>query len=80
VPLTFDPYVPEFRLSGVTVPSRFMVERAGGPVPQLRSPWSHLIADADHAPEGFQQIACFPAEARADESAVCLFRRPEGCR
>jgi phosphatidylinositol glycan class B len=80
VPLMFDPYVPEVRLPGVPGPLRFMVERAGGPVPQLRSPYSHVIAEAAHSPPGFDRVACFPDDASPAEPALCLFRRPDGCR
>jgi GPI mannosyltransferase 3 len=80
VPLMFEPYVPEVRLPGVAVPLRFMVERDGGPVPQLRSPYSHVIAEASHAPADFDRVACFPEDSRPDEPTLCLFRRPDGCR
>jgi hypothetical protein len=79
-PLMFDPHVTEVRLPGVAVPLHFMVEREGGPVPQLRSPYSHVIADATHPPAGFDRVACFPDDARPGEPELCLFRRPEGCR
>jgi GPI mannosyltransferase 3 len=78
VPLMFDPYIPEIRLPGVA-PLRFMVEREGGPVPQLRSPYSHVIAEAAHAPAGFDPVACFPDDARRGEPELCLFRRASGC-
>jgi hypothetical protein len=78
VPLMFDPHIPEARLSGLSVPLRFIVERAGGLVPQLRSPYSHVIAQSAHAPEGFERVVCFPDDARADEPELCLFRRPAG--
>jgi hypothetical protein len=79
VPLMFDPYVPEVRLPGVSFPLRFMVERAGGPVPQLRSPYSHVIADAAHPPAGFTPVVCFPEDAPPGEAPLCLYRRPDGC-
>jgi GPI mannosyltransferase 3 len=79
VPLMFDPYVPEVHLPGVKAPFRFMVERAGGPVPQLRSPYSHIIAEAAHQPAGSDQVACFPDDARSGEPELCLFRRAAGC-
>src|SRR5262249_29649077 len=53
VPLMFDPHIPEVHLPGIAEPLRFIVEREGGPVPQLRSPYSHVIAEAAHAPPGF---------------------------
>jgi hypothetical protein len=80
VPLMFEPYVPEVRLQGVPIPLRFMVERSGGPVPQIRSPYSHVIADAAHAPAGFDQVICFPEDAQPSEADLCLYRRPNGCR
>jgi hypothetical protein len=61
------------------MPLRFMVEREGGPVPQIRSPYSDVIAEAAHPPAGFDRVACFPDDTRPDESELCLFRRPEGC-
>lgn len=79
VPLTFDPYTPEVRLRGVRFPLRFMVEREGGPVPQLRSPWSHVIAEAAHRPAGFSPVACFPDDSGPSEPELCLFRRNGGC-
>jgi hypothetical protein len=79
VPLTFDPFVPEVRLPGVAAPLRFMVEREGGPVPQFRSPYSHVIAEAAHPPAGFDRVECFPDDAQPGEPALCLFRRPGGC-
>ena|ERR1051326_6520646 len=79
VPLTFDPYIPEVHLPRVAIPLRFMVERAGGPVPQLRSPYSHVIAEASHPPAGFDRVACFPDDAGSGEPELCLFRRPGGC-
>jgi hypothetical protein len=79
VPLMFEPYVPEVRLPGVPVPLHFMVERQGGPVPQIRSPYSHVIADAAHEPAGFDRVACFPDDARPGEPELCLFRRLDGC-
>lgn len=79
VPLVFDPPVPEVRLPGVAAPLRFMVERAGGPVPQLRSPWSHAIAEAAHPPAGLDRVACFPDDARPGEPELCLYRKPAGC-
>jgi phosphatidylinositol glycan class B len=78
VPLMFDPHIPEVRLSGLSMPLRFIVERAGGLVPQLRSPYSHVIAQSAHAPEGFERVVCFPDDARPDEPELCLFRRPAG--
>jgi GPI mannosyltransferase 3 len=78
VPLMFDPHVPEIHLPGVAVPLRFFVEREGGPVPQIRSPYSHVIAEAAHAPPGFDTVACFPGDARPHEPELCLFRRPAG--
>ena len=79
VPLVFDPPVPEIRLPGIAHPLRFMVERTGGPVPQLRSPYSHVIAEAAHAPAGLVPVACFPDDARPGEPELCLFRKPGGC-
>lgn len=79
VPLMFDPYQPEIHLPGVSFPLRFSVEREGGPVSQLRSPYSHVIAEAAHRPAGFTPVACFPDDARPGEPELCLFRRPEGC-
>lgn len=79
VPLMFDPYMPEVHLNGVPFPLRFWVEREGGPVPQLRSPWSHVIAEAAHRPAGTTPVACFPEDARPDEPELCLFRRRAGC-
>ncbi len=79
VPLMFDPYIPEVRLPGVPIPLRFMVERRGGPVPQLRSPYSHVIAEAAHPPVGFSPVTCFPDDTRPGEPELCLFRRPGDC-
>jgi len=79
VPLMFEPYVPEVRLKGAPFPLRYMVERTGGPVPQLRSPYSHVIAEAAHRPPGSIPVACFPDDARPGEPELCLFRRGNGC-
>jgi phosphatidylinositol glycan class B len=79
VPLMFDPYVPEIRLKGAPFPLRFVVERQGGPVSQLRSPYSHVIAEAAHRPAGFAPVSCFPDDARSGEPELCLFRRRSGC-
>lgn len=79
IPLMFEPYVPEVRIPGVPVPLHFMVERLGGPVPQIRSPFSHVIASATHKPAGFSPVACFPGDARPGEPELCLFRRLSGC-
>ena len=79
VPLMFEPYIPEIRLKGAPFPLRYTVEREGGPVSQLRSPYSHVIAEATHRPEGFNPVACFPDDARAAEPELCLFRRRSGC-
>jgi hypothetical protein len=79
VPMMFDPYLPEVRLPGVPLPLRFLVEREGGPVPQIRSPYSHVIAEAAHPPAGFDQVACFPGDARPGEPELCLYHRPGGC-
>ena len=79
VPLMFEPHVPEVWLPGVALPLRFGVERTGGPVPQIRSPYSHVIAFAGHAPPGFLTVACFPGDATAEEPELCLFRKPDGC-
>lgn len=79
VPLMFDPHIPEVRLPGVKMPLRFMVERNGGPVPQIRGPYSHIIAEAAHPPAAFDPVACFPDDARPGEPELCLFRRQSGC-
>ncbi len=79
VPLMFDPYQPEIHLPGVAMPLRFGVEREGGPVSQLRSPYSHVIAQAVHRPPGFSPVACFPNDAGPQEPELCLFRRRGGC-
>jgi GPI mannosyltransferase 3 len=79
VPLMFEPYIPEVRLPGVSVPLRFRVERAGGPVPQIRSHYSHVIARASDGLTGMDTVACFPDDARPDEPELCLYRRPDGC-
>lgn len=79
VPLVFEPYEPVIRLPGVPFPLRFMMEREGNLVPRYRSRWSHVIAEAAHAPPGFPTVACFPDDARPGEPELCLFRRPEGC-
>jgi GPI mannosyltransferase 3 len=79
VPLMFDPYVPDIRLKGAPFALRFVVERQGGPVSQLRSRYSHVIAAADHRPAGFTRIGCFPDDARPGEPELCLFRRASGC-
>ena len=79
VPLVFDPPVYEVHLTGVSIPLRFSVERAGAPVLQQRSPISHAIAEAGHAPDGFAPMACFPGDASPNEPELCLFRRVAGC-
>jgi hypothetical protein len=79
VPLMFDPYIPEIHLKGAPFPLRFTVELYGGPVSQLRSPYSHVIADAAHRPAGFAPVSCFPDDARPGEPELCLFRRRSGC-
>jgi phosphatidylinositol glycan class B len=75
VPLMFDPYVPEVRLKGAPFPLRFLVERTGGPVSQVYSTYSHVIAEAAHRPADFSLVACFPG----DGPELCLFRRRGGC-
>jgi hypothetical protein len=75
----FDPYVPEVRLKGAPFPLRFSVERQGGPVSQVRSPYSHVIAEAAHRPAGFAPVACFPDDTQPGEPELCLFRRQTGC-
>ncbi len=79
VPLMFEPHIPEVWLPGIAVPLRFSVERLRGPVPQIRSPYSHVIAEAAHPPAGFTTVACFPDDARSGEPELCLFSRPNGC-
>jgi hypothetical protein len=79
VPLMFDPYVPEVRLPGCRGPAAFHGGAQGGPVPQFRSPYSHVIAEAAHPPAGFDRVECFPDDARPGEPELCLFRRPGGC-
>jgi hypothetical protein len=79
VPLMFDPYVPEVRLKGAPFPLRYTVEREGGPVSQVRSRYSHVIAEAAHRPAGFNPVACFPDDAQVGEPELCLFRRHSGC-
>jgi hypothetical protein len=79
IPLMFDPYVPEVHLKGAPFPLRFTVERQGGPVSQVRSPYSHVIAEAAHRPAGFTPVACFPDDAQQGEPELCLFRRRSGC-
>ncbi len=79
IPLMFEPYVPEVRIPGVPDPLRFMVERQGGPVPQIRSPFSHVIARAADKLAGFSPVACFPDDVRSGEPELCLFRRLSGC-
>ena len=79
VPLMFHPHQPEIRLPNVAAPLRFLVERNRGPVPQLRGPYSHIIAEAAHPPAGFDTVACFPGDAKPGEPELCLFKRPKGC-
>ncbi len=79
VPLMFSPYVPEVHLKGVSSPLRISVERDGGPVSQVRSPYSHVIAEATHRPDGFDPVECFPDDVREGDPEVCLFRRRSGC-
>ncbi len=79
VPLTFDPPPGELFIPGVLRPLRGWVEREGGPIPQMRSPYSHVIAEATHRPAGFSTVVCFPENARPGEPELCLFRRPGGC-
>jgi hypothetical protein len=79
VPLMFAPYVPEVRPPGAPFPLRYTVEREGGPVSQLRSPYSHVIAEAAHPPAGINPVACFPDDARPGEPELCLYRRRSGC-
>ncbi len=79
VPLMFEPHIPEVRLPNVSMPLHFSVEWQRGPVPQLRSPYSHVIAEAARRPQGFDIVACFPEDARTGEPELCLFRRPNGC-
>ena len=79
VPLMFDPHLPEIRLKGAPFPLRYTVEREGGPVSQIRSPYSDVIAEAAHRPAGFDPVACFPDDARSGEPELCLFRRRTGC-
>ena len=79
VPLMFDPYIPEIRLRGAPFPLRYMVERTGGPVSQVRSAYSHVIAEAAHRPAGTNPVACFPDDVQPGEPELCLFRRQSGC-
>ena len=79
VPLMFDPYVPEVRLKGAPFLLRYTVEREGGPVSQVRSPYSHVIAEAAHRPAGFDPVTCFPDDAQVGEPELCLFHRRAGC-
>lgn len=79
VPLMFAPYVPEVRLPGAPFPLHFTVEWQGGPVSQVHSPYSHVIAEAAHQPAGFAAVSCFPGDVRPGEPELCLFRRPGGC-
>jgi hypothetical protein len=79
VPLMFAPYIPEVRLKGAPFPLHFMVEWHGGPVSQMWSPYSHVIAEAAHRPAGFTPVSCFPEDARPNEPELCLFRRRSGC-
>jgi len=79
VPLMFAPYIPEVRLKGAPFPLRYVVERTGGPVSQVRSAYSHVIAEAAHRPAGFTPVTCFPEDARPEEPELCLFRRLTGC-
>ena len=79
VPLMFDPYVPEIRLKGAPFPLRYTVERDGGPVSQVRSSYSHVIAESGHRPAGFDAISCFPNDIAPGEPEMCLFRRQSGC-
>ena len=68
----FDPYVPEIRLQGAPFPLRFMVERQGGPVSQLRSPYSHVIAEAAHRPAGFTRVSLLPGRRAAGRAGTVL--------
>jgi hypothetical protein len=79
VPLMFAPYVPEVHLKGAPFPLRFTVERQGGPVSQVHSPYSHVIAEAAHRPAGFTPVSCFPGDVRPGEPELCLFHRRSGC-
>jgi phosphatidylinositol glycan class B len=79
VPLMFEPYAPEVHLPGVSMPLHFWVEREGGPVPQIRSSYSHVIAEAAHPPAGMDRVVCFPDDARPGEPELCLYRKPGGC-
>jgi phosphatidylinositol glycan class B len=79
VPLTFDPPPGETHVPGRATPLRGWIERAGAPVPQLRGAYSHVVAEAARAPAGYDRVACFPADASAEEPELCLFRRPGGC-
>jgi uncharacterized membrane protein YhaH (DUF805 family) len=79
VPLTFDPPLGEMRLPGLAIPLRGWVEREGGPIPQIRSPYSHVVAEAAHPPAGFSPVVCFPDDVQPGEPELCLFRRPGGC-
>jgi phosphatidylinositol glycan class B len=79
VPLTFDPPPGEIRIPGLSTPLRGWVEREGGPVPQIRSPYSHVVAEAAHPPAGFNTVVCFPGDAQPGEPELCLFRRPGDC-
>ena len=79
VPLTFDPPPGEMHIPGLSKPLRGWVEREGGPIPQLRSPYTHVIAEAAHPPAGYSTVACFPDDAQSGEPELCLFRRPGDC-
>ena len=79
VPLTFDPPPGETHVPGLAIPLHGWVEREGGPVPQIRSPYSHVVAEAAHPPVGFSAVECFPDDVQPGEPELCLFRRPGGC-
>jgi hypothetical protein len=79
VPLTFDPPAGDIHVPGLRIPLHSWVEREGGPIPQLRSPYSHVVAEAAHPPAGFTPVMCFPDDVQAGEPELCLFRRPAGC-
>ena len=77
VPLMFDPYHAGDPPEGRAVPLRFMVERQGGPVSQLRSPYSHVIAEAAHRPAGFSSGQLFSRRRAAGRAGTVSVPPPQ---
>jgi hypothetical protein len=87
VPIYFGFYDPNLTLPKSHRTEVVRVMRDGRAVPQFtldrlsnETPrFSHMIADRGFEEPGYTKVACFDDINRADEPALCLYRRPGGC-